>query len=265
MVDRTDIVQVMQVLPSASALIISFCLIFFAYQTNALEDTKRSFAISDDQNVHLSETFEDQSWSLRLEANPSQSLVNGNPRHWQYTNRGKPLRVLIMRARWLETGREEIPIEGNLNQSMEDTRLFFSDSSWAKVDFEFFYSPVLNLSTPAANSNSGTIKAEALAEAAKLGYVWCGGPCGTNLATSQYQSADQASDLIAGNFDMAVVAHRAGPPYNLGYAGLGMIGEGFSWTVYPTSAGVMEHEIGHNFGELFVRCILMPARKMIVL
>ncbi len=32
------------------------------------------------------------------------------------------------------------------------------------------------------------------------------------------------------------------------WAGLGVLGNGVTWTLMPTSAGVMEHELGHNYG-----------------
>jgi len=131
---------------------------------------------------------------------------------------------------------------------MEDTRLYYLDQSWGKVEYEYFYAPIVDMATPAASSTAGSIKDDSLAATQALGYHWCGGPCGSNLAAEAYRDPSKASDLNSNYFDMAIIAFRADPPGNLAWAGLGVVGSAFTWTKYPTSAGIMEHEIGHNYG-----------------
>jgi len=234
----------------AVLVVISLAAVISVGCIEGLEQARRSLGEGQahPEKVSLSDGTDDPNWTLRLEARPGYDLVDGNPHHWQYTNPGKPLRVLIMRVRWPEEGRQDIPIAGNLNQSMEDTRLYFLDQSWGKVEYEYVYAPVVDLPTPAASTSlASTIRDESLAATAALGYVFCGGPCGTELAEQEYRDPSQASNLNSSNFDMAVVAFRANPP-EFGWAGLGVVGSAFTWTKYPTTAAVMEHEIGHNYG-----------------
>eukprot|EP00286_Rhodomonas_abbreviata_P016574 CAMPEP_0181340362 /NCGR_PEP_ID=MMETSP1101-20121128/29796_1 /TAXON_ID=46948 /ORGANISM="Rhodomonas abbreviata, Strain Caron Lab Isolate" /LENGTH=1200 /DNA_ID=CAMNT_0023451487 /DNA_START=105 /DNA_END=3707 /DNA_ORIENTATION=+ len=235
-------------------LAVAFAVLSCVDKCEGLERARRSFGKGGPQESpeegFLSDGTEDPDWSLRLEARPGYDLVNGAPHHWQFTNRGKPLRILIMRGRFPETGRDDIPVEGNLNQSMEDTRLYYLDQSWGKIEYEYFYAPIVDMATPAASTGASSIREESLAATAALGYVWCGGPCGTNLADEKYQDPSQASDLNSSHFDMAIVAFRAdnthGPFFY--WAGLANLGSPWVWTKYPTSSALMEHEIGHNFG-----------------
>eukprot|EP00961_Rhodomonas_salina_P297728 3937441-Rhodomonas_salina.1 len=107
------------------------------------------------------------------------------------------------------------------------------------------------MSFPATGATSTEIRDGSLAEAAELGYRWCGGTCGTALANEEFRAADQASNINSSNYDMAVVIFRPNPP-EFGWSGLGIVGTPFTWAKY-TDKGVhpalLEHEIGHNYGE----------------
>jgi len=117
-----------------------------------------------------------------LEANPDDVLPDGTPKHWAFTRNGT-LKVLVTRVRYPGDTRADIEIAGNLNNSMLDTALYYRDSSYNKLDMEFTYTDIVDLTSTKSTSTSGSIKNEALAALEDQGYHYCGGPCGTAKAT----------------------------------------------------------------------------------
>eukprot|EP00960_Hanusia_phi_P025496 745687-Hanusia_phi.AAC.1 len=173
-------------------------------------------------------------YEVQSESDPLNLLSDGTPAHWSFTRNGT-LQFMVARVKFPETGRVPIEVAGNLNDSLVDTNLFFSDSSWGLLKFEYHHMPIVNMSTPAVSTTPGTVKTECLDALESQGYVYCGGPCGSRTAEKQ------------GQFDAVILAMRISPPA-VDWAGLGVVGNGFTWTMYPTSAGILEHEVGHNFG-----------------
>jgi hypothetical protein len=170
---------------------------------------------------------------LLQESNPQDLLPDGTPAQW-VTTRGT-LKVLAVRADFPNNVHPPIPIEGNLNFSLLSTNLFFSDSSWGKLNLSYTFPPIVNVTTRAADSTASTIKTEALSALEQIGYVYCGGPCGTQKATKP------------GQYDAVILAFVGFPP-TVDWAGLGVVGNLVTWTLYGTSGAVLEHEVGHNFG-----------------
>jgi hypothetical protein len=89
---------------------------------------------------------------------------------------------------------------------------------------------------------SGEMRDQSIAAAESDGWIFCWGPCGTSKAHPEHQAGSSA-----GKFDQFVVAFRAGPP-TYAWSGLATLSHPFTWTEYPTTTGIMMHEIGHNFG-----------------
>jgi hypothetical protein len=70
--------------------------------------------------------------------------------------------------------------EGNYEIAMNDTALYFSDSSWKKLASMYTCTPMVTVVTSAEDSTASSIKSEGFAELQKIGYIYCGGPCNTS-------------------------------------------------------------------------------------
>ena len=96
------------------------------------------------------------------------------PGHWLWTRPGKPLKVLVQPMDFPENNQDPIPAHetymGSLNNTMISTRLFFRDMSWGKVDWDFTYAPMADMSTPAASAKASDLSAESIAAAEQAGY-----------------------------------------------------------------------------------------------
>ena len=170
---------------------------------------------------------------LLQESDPQDLQPNGNPGQWVFTL--GTMKTLCVRVDFPDNVHPPIPIEGNFTLSLLGTNLFYSDSSWGKRNFSYTFPPIINVTTIANDSTAGTIETEGLQGLQDIGYVYCGGPCGTAKASNP------------GKYDEVILAFVGFPP-TVDWAGLGILGDGFTWTLYPTSAAILEHEIGHNFG-----------------
>ena len=73
-----------------------------------------------------------------------------------------------------EMGRDPIPgyapYGNSLNNTMISTRLMFRDMSWGKMDWDFTYVPMADMSTPAASAIGADLRAESIAAAEQAGY-----------------------------------------------------------------------------------------------
>ena len=96
------------------------------------------------------------------------------PGHWRWTRPGKPLKVLVQPMDFAEMNRDPIPshapYSGSLNNTLISTRLMFRDMSWGKVDWEFTYLPMADMSTPAGSATASDLREESIAAAEQAGY-----------------------------------------------------------------------------------------------
>ena len=96
------------------------------------------------------------------------------PGHWRWTRPGKPLKVLVQPMDFAEMNRDPIPshapYSSSLNNTLISTRLMFRDMSWGKVDWEFTYLPMADMSTPAASATASDLREESIAAAEQAGY-----------------------------------------------------------------------------------------------
>ena len=96
------------------------------------------------------------------------------PGHWHWTRPGKPLKVLVQAMDFPEMGRDPIPSHAtygsSLNNTLASVRLMFRDMSWGKVDWEFTYAPMADMSVPAASATASDLQTDSIAAAEQAGY-----------------------------------------------------------------------------------------------
>jgi hypothetical protein len=83
-----------------------------------------------------------------------------------------------------------------------------------------------------------TIKDEALVELKKIGYEYCNGICNSTKGWTYGWPRPK------GNMDGVIFAYRS----DRDFGAVGILGNAITWTYYPTSAPLLNHEVGHNLG-----------------
>ena len=125
---------------------------------------------------------------------------------------------------------------------MDMNAQLYRDMSWGKMDWESTYAPqVYDMTGEAVGFKAGEMSKQAIAAAESDGYIFCWGTCGTSKANEEHRTGS-----TSGKFDQFVVAFRGGPP-DYAWAGLATLSHPFTWTKYPTSTGIIMHEVHSHF------------------
>ena len=146
------------------------------------------------------------------------------PDHYAWT-RGK-IRFLFVRATHLNDPRGDIPIEGALQDCVNEHSQWFEDASWGQFTIDATFSPPFTTDTPAEKATGGSTMKNVKAQLQNE-YNMCGGPCSSG-------------------FENYVVSMRRGPPNDGAYGGFAYMNKPGVLQKYPGC--VVRHEVGHNLG-----------------